>query len=49
MNRRNFLIGSMTATAPVLVGQESEAIGTGFIGTGNRGSHLLKLPQHTDQ
>jgi myo-inositol 2-dehydrogenase / D-chiro-inositol 1-dehydrogenase len=43
MNRRNFLIGSMAAAAPGLSGADSGAIGTGFIGTGNRGSHLLKL------
>lgn len=41
MNRREFLIGSL-ASAPLLAQPIDEAIGTGFIGVGNRGSYLLK-------
>lgn len=40
MNRRNFLVAS-AAAAPVLLAQE-QRVGTAMIGTGNRGSHVLK-------
>ena len=44
-NRRSFFIGSMAAAAPrTVLGQSvGDVIGTGMIGTGNRGSYLLKV------
>lgn len=38
-NRRYFLLGSATALAASA--QPSNRVGTGMIGVGNRGSHLL--------
>lgn len=40
-NRRLFLLGS-AAIPGALFGQSGDAVGTGMIGTGNRGSYLLK-------
>jgi predicted homoserine dehydrogenase-like protein len=40
VNRRNFLFGSLAA--PLFVRGADETISTGFIGTGNRGSYLLR-------
>ena len=39
LNRRHFLFGSLAA--PVLAQTSGEAIGTAFIGTGNRGGYVL--------
>ena len=43
MNRRHFLIGSVAASAARASTGETGTVNTGFIGAGNRGSHLLKL------
>jgi predicted dehydrogenase len=39
MDRRHFLLGSLAAP---LFGQGSDTVAAGFIGTGNRGSYLLR-------
>src|SRR5687767_7160826 len=41
MDRRNFLLGSAVA-AQAGFGQSSDAVPTAIIGTGNRGSYLLR-------
>ena len=42
MNRRSFLFGSAAAVLPA-AGQDADAtVGTGMIGTGNRGTYLLR-------
>ncbi len=41
LNRRHFLVGSMAASA-ARAGAAEEEVGAGFIGTGNRGSYLLR-------
>jgi predicted dehydrogenase len=40
MNRRDFLLGTLGASARA---GAQEPIGAGFIGTGNRGSHLVRI------
>ena len=40
-DRRRFLAGSVAASS-ALFAQHSEPVGTGMIGTGNRGSYLLQ-------
>jgi len=45
INRRHFFFGSLAASvsAPIFAQSSDAPIGTGFIGTGNRGSWLLKM------
>lgn len=42
MQRRSFLIGAAAASASAFGQGSNDAIGTGVIGTGNRGSHLTR-------